>query len=214
MSDLTLYAESQWDSPWVFHALVALEEKGLPYTIEEIDLPMPPGRKSELARKAVIGKVPILVHGELWLTESLAISEYLAETFPTPAHPRIFPEDLAKRARARQVMCYLRSDTFALRADRPTTSLFGRPVSTPLSDKAQAEAAELLRIAGHLVLPGRTAMFGTFCIADADLTLALMRLIQNRDPVPDHLVSYATAIWDRPSVRAFRGRHAAVPFEP
>jgi hypothetical protein len=31
MLDLTLYAESEWVSPWVFHAMVALEEKRLPY---------------------------------------------------------------------------------------------------------------------------------------------------------------------------------------
>ena len=201
--DLTLYAESTWDSPWVFHAMVALEEKGLPYALEVLDLPRPPEHKAELQRKAVLHKVPILVHGDLWLTESLAISEYLAETFPTPAHPRIFPEDLGKRARARQVMNWLRTDLFALREDRPTSSVFGAPVSTPLSERGQAQAAELLRVAGHLVLPGRPAMFGAFCIADADLALALMRLVRNHDAVPDHLVAYAEAIWARPSVQQF-----------
>lgn len=201
--DLTLYAESTWDSPWVFHAMVALEEKALPYALEVLDLPRPPEHKAELQRKAVLHKVPILVHGDLWLTESLAISEYLAETFPTPAHPRIFPEDLGKRARARQVMNWLRTDLFALREDRPTSSVFGAPRSTPLSDTGQAQAAELLRVAGHLVLPGRPAMFGAFCIADADLALALMRLVRNRDAVPDHLVAYAETIWARPSIQQF-----------
>src|SRR5690349_16511851 len=191
MSDLTLYAESQWDSPWVYHAMVALEEKGLAYRLEVLDLPHPPERKAELAKKAVLGKVPILVHGDLWLTESLAISEYLAETFPAPAHPRLFPEDLGKRARARQLMCFLRTDLFALREDRPTSTIFGAPTNQPLSAKGEQQAAELLRIAGHLVLPGRPAMFGAFSIADADLALALMRLIQNGDSVPDHLVTYA-----------------------
>jgi glutathione S-transferase len=203
MSDLTLYAEAEWISPWVLHAMVALEEKALPYQLVVLELPRPPEHKLELQRKAVIGKVPILVHGDAWITESVAISEYLAETFPTPGHPRIFPEDLVKRARARQVMSFLRTDLFALRAERPTTTIFGTPVATPLSAEAQAQAAELLRIAGHLVLPGRTAMFGAFSIADADLALALLRLVRNRDPVPDHLIAYAEGVWSRPSVQTF-----------
>jgi glutathione S-transferase len=208
MPDLTLYAEAEWISPWVFHAMVALEEKGLAYRLEVLELPRPPDDKRELERKAVIGKVPILVHGDAWISESLAISEYLAEAFPTPGHPRIFPEDLVKRARARQVMSFTRTDLFALREERPTTSVFGVPSPKPLSAAAQAQAAELLRIAGHLVLPGRDAMFGAFSIADADLALALMRLIRNRDAVPDHLVAYAEGVWARPSVQTFVRRGA------
>jgi serine/threonine protein kinase len=37
-SDLTLYAESTWMSPWVFHTMVALEEKQLPYRLEVVPL--------------------------------------------------------------------------------------------------------------------------------------------------------------------------------
>jgi glutathione S-transferase len=101
-------------------------------------------------------------------------------------------------------MSYLRTSLMPLRAQRPTTSLFGGPsAQAPLTAEAAADAAELLRIAGRLVTPGATAMFGAFCIADADLALALMRLIKNGDPVPAHLVSYAQAVWARPSVQRF-----------
>src|SRR5687768_4692934 len=118
MSDLTLYAESTWMSPWAFHAMVALEEKQLPYKLEVVPLPIPADVRAQLEQKAVIGKVPILVHGDVWITESLAISEYLAETFPSPHHPRLFPANLAERARARQIMSWLRTSLFALREDR------------------------------------------------------------------------------------------------
>jgi len=89
--ELTLYAESSWMSPWVFHAMIALEEKGLPYKLEVLTTPIPTDQRKVLQRHAVIGKVPILVHDDLWITESLAISEYLAERFPFPDHPRLFP---------------------------------------------------------------------------------------------------------------------------
>jgi glutathione S-transferase len=203
MTELTLYADSGWISPWVFHALVALEEKRLPYRLETLPLPIPEARRAELQARAILGKVPLLVHGDFWLTESLAISEYLAERFPTPDHPRLFPADLGERARARQVMSMLRTSLFALREDRPTTSVFGHPVATPLSAKGAADAAELVRVASALIPAGSLHLFGAWCIADADLALALMRLVANGDALPAHLADYAMAQWQRPSVRTF-----------
>lgn len=198
MAELTLYGESSWVSPWVFHAMVALEEKRLPYALEIFDLPLTPAQRDELQRRAVIGKVPMLAHGAVCITESLAISEYLAERFPAPAHPRLFPEDLGERARARQVMSWVRTNLGALREQRPTTSVFGRPVTSPLSDKARGDAAELVRVASGMV-KAKEGMFGAWCIADADLALALMRLVANGDPVPALLADYALAQFQRPS---------------
>jgi len=200
---LTLYADSSWLSPWVFHALVALEEKQLPYKLEVASLPLTGEVRARLERRAVLAKVPALVHGDTWITESLAISEYLAETFPTPGHPRLFPADLADRARARQIMSFLRTSLFALREARPTSSVFGRPSPRPMSDAARADAAELERIALAVLPDDRTAMFGTWCIADTDLALALMRLVANQDPLDRRLVDYALTQFDRTSVRRF-----------
>jgi len=202
-SELTLYAGSTWMSPWVFHAMVALEEKQLPYKLEIVPLPIPISTKAALQPRSIIAKVPILVHGETWISESLAISEYLAERFPAPDHPRLFPADLAERARARQIMMFLRTSSFALREARPTSSVFGRPSLRAMPDPAREEAAELERIALAVVGDGRTTMFGSWCIADSDLALALMRLVANQDPLDRRLVNYALAQFDRKSVRRF-----------
>jgi glutathione S-transferase len=209
--NLTLYADSAWMSPWVFHVLVALEEKQLPYTIEQIPLPITEPLKSDLKTKAILGKVPVLVHDGVWITESLAISEYLAETFPTPGHPRLFPANLVERARARQVMSWLRTGLFGLRNDRPTSNVFGHPSSAPMSDKAKNDAAELVGVASALVKPGKTQMFENWSIADADLALCLMRMIACEDPMPEHLVAYALAQWERRSIKKFL---AHVPTSP
>ena len=72
---LTLYAESSWMSPWVFHAMVALEEKLLPYKLEVVSLPLTGETRALFERRGVLAKVPLLVHGEVWITETLAISE-------------------------------------------------------------------------------------------------------------------------------------------
>jgi glutathione S-transferase len=205
MADLTLYADSKWESPWVFHVMVALDELRLPYKLEPLHLPIADDLRAELRKHALLGKVPCLVHGDVWLTESSAISEYLAETFPAPKHPRLYPSDTVERARARQVMSWLRTSLTELREDRPTSSVFMRPVTTPLTEKGKRDAAELVRVAEQLVPPGRTTLASEWCIADVDLALALMRLIANSDPVPQRILEYALAQWGRQSVRKYLG---------
>jgi glutathione S-transferase len=202
-SALTLYADSSWMSPWVFHAMVALEEKQLPYKLEIVPMPMPAATKAQLQPRTIVAEAPILAHGEVWISDSLAISEYLAETFPAPDHPRLFPADLGDRARAREIMMFLRTRMLALRVARPTSSVLARPNPKVLSDAAREDAAELERIALAVLPEGRTSLFGNWCIADADLALALMRLIANQDPLPRRLHDYALAQFDRKSVRRF-----------
>lgn len=205
MPDLLLYADAAWESPWVFHVMVALDELNLPYRLEPIRRPIEPELKNQLKTNALLGLVPTLVHGDFWLTESVAISEYLAETFAPPEYPRIMPSAPRERARARQVMSWLRTSSMGLRTDRPTTSVFMRPVSTPMSEKGRADADEVLRIAGQLIAPGKLSMTSEWCIADADLALMLMRLVANGDSVPSHLEDYALAQWGRPSIRKYLG---------
>jgi glutathione S-transferase len=211
-TELTLYVDASSMSPWAFHATIALEEKKLTYKLESVPLPIVEPLKSQLRDKALLGKVPVLVHDGHWLTESLAISEYVAEMFPSSSgYPRIFPADLVERSRARQVMSWLRTSLMALRKDRPTDGVFARPKPMPLSDKAKEDAAELLHVAGALIKPGATQMFGNWSIADADLALCLMRMIACEDHMPEHILKYALAQWDRPSVKKYLARVPTTP---
>jgi glutathione S-transferase len=206
--ELVLHGETGWVSPWVFHALVALEEKGLPYRLALAPLPLPADVRERLRALTGVGKVPVLEHGAVAIGESLAISEYLAETFSSKdGYPRLFPADLGERAQARAMMSYLRTSLGALREHRPTSSVFGPPTDRPLSAEAQAQAGELVRVAAH-ALADRATIGATWSIADADLALALMRLIKNGDPVPAAIGAAAQATWVRPSVQVYL-RHAA-----
>ena len=63
--DLTLYAESSWMSPWVFHALIALEEQRLPYRLEVVSLPISDEAKAQLQPRALLAKVPGLALKEM-----------------------------------------------------------------------------------------------------------------------------------------------------
>ena len=208
---LTLYASSSWTCPSCFHVFVALEEMGLPYKLEVVPTPLPPERKAELQDRAVLATVPILVHDDLWLSESIAISQYLTETFAPPAYPRILPADAATRGRARQIMSWLRTSLSALREYRPTEGVFGRPTPHPLTDRARADAGELVRVAAQLLPDGKRELFETWCIADTDLALALMRIIATDDPMPQHLIAYARAQFGRASVRRYLAHLPTAP---
>lgn len=203
MSELTLYGDASWQSPWVFHVMVALDELGLKYKLEALRFPIATEIKSELRLHALLGKTPCLVHGDYWLTESSAISEYLAESFAPPTYPRIMPASVEERARARQIMSWLRTSLMGLREDRPTSSVFMRPVTNPLGEKARQDAEELIRVAEQIIPTGQDHMFSTWSIADADLALMLMRLVANNDRVPQRLIDYAIAQWGRTSVRKY-----------
>src|SRR5688572_29577194 len=94
MSELVLHVDGFWISPYAMSAFVALTEKQLAFTTREVHLDRGDQRSPEFIERSLTGRVPMLEHGELRLTESQAIGEYLAETFPFPDHPRLFPADL------------------------------------------------------------------------------------------------------------------------
>jgi glutathione S-transferase len=204
MADLRLSVDAYWTSPYAFSAFVALQEKGLSFEVEEVALHRGEHRRPAALAASLTGRVPVLRHQGFALTESSAIDEYLEDVFPHPGHPRLFPVDARERARARQLMAWVRSDLVPIREERPTTGLFYEGMEVePLSPAAQAAAVRLLAVAEALVPEGRPTLFADFCIADADFALMLQRLLWTGHPAADKLQAYVEAQWRRPSVRAW-----------
>lgn len=204
MDPLTLYVDDHWISPYAMSAFVALEEKGLPYSVKEVSLPRREHRHADY--QAHTGRIPALQHGDFWLAESQAIAEYLAETFPFPAYPRLFPEDLKERGVCREVMAWVRSDLLPIREERPTSSVWYEATTKPLSVAGQAAVARLLATCEKLLPDDRTTLFGAWCLADADLSMMLYRLHANADPLPPKLKAYVEANWQRPSIQKWSNR--------
>jgi len=200
---LTLYGDALWESPYVCSVFVALREKALAFQTVELDLDRGEQREPRFAERTITAKVPAIEHGGFWLTESLAILEYLEERFPPPEHAPILPTAVEDRARARQLLGWLRFGTNHLRAERPTSSIFFAPVRTPLSARARADADALIAFAERLLRDGATSVFSGWTICDTELALALQRLLVNGDDVPARLRAYAEANWARPSMREY-----------
>jgi glutathione S-transferase len=193
-----LYADSQFTSPYAMSAFVALTEKQLPFEIRTLDLARAENDAPDYAKTSLTHRVPTLIDADFAISESSAIAEYLEEVYPDPP---IFPADPQMRARARQVQAWLRSDLMPIRLERPTETIFYRPVSAPLSPEAQTASDKLFAAALELLSHGGDNLFGEWSIADVDLAVMLHRLILNGDEVPLRLVRYAKVQWERPSVQ-------------
>jgi glutathione S-transferase len=213
MEPLVLHIDGFWNSPYAFSAFVCLKEKRLPFAIREVKLHEKQQRTPEFEEKSVTARVPVLEHGAFRLSESSAIVEYLDETFGPPDHPALLPAAPRDRARARQIMAWIRSDLMPIREERATHTFFYRHPVQPLSPAGRAAAERLIAAASAFIPDGRTSLFDGFCIADADLAMMLMRLVGNGDPVPAKLRDFVAAQWQRPSVREWV-EHERAPYVP
>lgn len=196
---ITLYSDTNFNSPYAMSVFVALHAKGLPFVLETVDLDAGDNLRAPFRDLSLTGRVPLLVHDGFALGESSAIIEYLDQTFCTPDYAALLPLDPHERAQARQIQAWLRSDMLALRAERSTVGVFGPANKAPISADAQLERARLIRISERLI--GGSHLFDAWCVADTELALMLQRLIRYGDAVPDRLVEYANTHWQRPAVR-------------
>ena len=208
---MILYGDRFWISPYVFSCFVTMREKGLEFAMRDVGLDRADQKAPEYEARSITGRVPTLVDGEFSLSESQAIIEYLEETHPTPP---VLPSTPHERARARQILGWVRSDLDALRAERPTSTMFYDHTSVPLSKAGHAAADKLVAVAMRLVPDGATQLFATWSIADADLAFMLHRLLLNGHDVPAKLRAFAETQWTRPSIAEFvrRDRPTYVPY--
>src|SRR5262245_22432036 len=112
---LVLYIEAFWSSPWDLACYVALREKDLPFGVSTGFLNQGAGVLGEVRAHTMAARVPALQHGDFWLSESLAIVEYLEDVFPPPVYARLLPADPQHRARARQLSTLCRVEVHELR---------------------------------------------------------------------------------------------------
>ncbi|WP_422003479.1 glutathione S-transferase family protein [Reyranella sp.] len=91
----TLLIVGSYLSPYVRKVLACLETKGIAY---EVDHFVPFFGDDRFSRLSPLRRIPVMVDGDLVLSDSSVICQYLEDRWPTPA---LFPADIADRARAR-----------------------------------------------------------------------------------------------------------------
>src|SRR5215470_13643730 len=154
MEPLVLYVDGFWNSPYAFSAYVCLKEKGLPFETREINLHERAQKTPQFQSKSVTARVPMLEHGAFRLSESSAIVEYLEDTFPPPRYAAMLPAAPQERARARQIMAWIRSDLMPIREERSTHTFFYKHPVQPLSPAGKAAAEKLIAAAAAFIPEG------------------------------------------------------------
>lgn len=200
IASLTLYVDGYFCSHFDACCFAALGEKGLPFTTARAVLREGGGVPPLLRTRTGVARVPALQHGDFWLTESMAIAEYLEDTFPPPAYPRLYPAEPRARARTRQVMAWLRFELHRLRAERPWWMTQYPASPPPLSAKAAHDVRELLDLVEHLDAAGAFAMWD---LSHVDLACALLRLARTGYDLPEIARRVLDAQLARPSVRRY-----------
>jgi glutathione S-transferase len=108
VSDPVLYGLAR--SVYTRIARLALEEKGVRYTLEEVEIFGPAGVPAEHLARQPFGRIPAFAHDGFVLYETDAITRYIDEAFPGP---RLQPQELRARARMNQVIAII--DAYAYR---------------------------------------------------------------------------------------------------
>ncbi|HJT98332.1 MAG TPA: glutathione S-transferase, partial [Rhodanobacteraceae bacterium] len=102
-------------SSWSLRPWLLMRHRGIAF--DEVRLPLDtPEFASDIARWSPSGRVPVLHRGDLVVWDSLAIGEYVSETF---LDGRGWPDDAAARAVARAISAEMHSGFLAMRNALP-----------------------------------------------------------------------------------------------
>ena len=195
-------------SSWSMRPWVLLKQAGIAFDERKIrfDAFTPESQfKTELAGVTPTGCVPVLINGELTVWDTLAIAEYLAETFPAK---QLWPRDAAARARARSVCAEMHSGFGALRNHLPMNIEAALP---EVGARVLAEQAAVRDDVERLVAMwsdlldahGGPLLFGDFSIADAYFAPVVMRLKTYGVPVPTAIGAYMARVVELPGIAAW-----------
>lgn len=198
MAELTLYVGNKNYSSWSMRPWLALKHTGAPF--DEVVIALDQRHTAaELAKVSPSGRVPVLVHGELKIWESLAICEYLAETFPKA---RLWPDEKKARAFARSVSNEMHAGFGAVRQalSMNIRKRIEKP-RTPEVDKELGRICQLWRTCREQFGLGGPYLFGHFTIADCMYAPVVSRFRTYGVPTGALESAYRDAIEAHPAYR-------------
>jgi len=195
---------SSWSMrPWVLLRQAGIEFDEVRVRFDSFDA----GSEFKRAIGAVnpTGKVPVLVDGDLVVWDTLAIAEYIAETWPDK---QLWPADRKARARARSICAEMHSGFTALRSHCPMNIEAHLPDTGALiwRDKSgvRADVQRLVDMWSALLQEhGGPMLFGQFTVADAYFAPVCMRLATYALPLPAHIAAYVDRVRALPGVKAW-----------
>lgn len=134
---------------------LALEEKQVSYSLQEVNIFGPDGVPDSHLRRHPFGRIPVLRHGSFMLFETSAITRYIDEAFQGIS---LQPPKVEQRARMAQVIGIL--DSYAYRP--MVWGVFVQRVLVPLDDRLPDESLIAHSLASSLTcLQALEALLGS-----------------------------------------------------
>jgi glutathione S-transferase len=201
MSELTLIVGSKNYSSWSLRPYLALAHTGQPFNEVVIALDQP-DTAANIARYSPSGRVPALRHGTISIWDSLAICEYLAETFP---QARLWPQEREARAVARSVVAEMHSGFSNLRQNM-TMDIRARK---PGQGRAPGVAEDIARIQAlwndcrARFGQGGPFLFGHFSIADAFYAPVVTRFVTYEVELDAVSRAYRDTVLELPALKTW-----------
>lgn len=187
---------SSWSlRPWLVmrHFEVEFTDEVIPMNGE--------GWRQVFAKRSPTGRMPVLIDGDLVIPETIAIIEYLAESFPQHA---IWPSDRGDRALARAACAEMHAGFSRLRNAAPMNLRASHPGRVP----HEAVAADLHRLqvlwGDLLARSGGPYLFGAFGAVDAMFAPVAARIRVYDLKVSDTATQYVEAIYALPAFQEWR----------
>ena len=192
MAKLHLVLGNKNYSSWSLRPWLAMAMAGLDFD-ETLILLDTPYTKKQIAKHSRAGRVPILHHGKVTIWETLAILEYLAETYP---EKNFWPKAKAARAAARAISNEMHAGFSSLRNACPM-NLRRLPKPIMMNDEIRADVArieEIWRDCRKTYGKGGKFLFGKFCNADAMFAPVVTRFETYAIPVAKDTRAYMDAV--------------------
>jgi glutathione S-transferase len=201
MKELTLVIASKNYSSWSLRPYLALAHTGQPFREVLVRLGEPDSA-ANIAKYSPSGRVPVLLHGELIIWDSLAICEYLAELFP---QAELWPRDAAARAVARSVTAEMHSGFTSLRNHMPMNLRARKPGEGRAPGVAEdiSRITSLWRECRERHGRGGPFLFGAFSIADAFYAPVVTRFVTYGVELDAVGGAYRDAVLALPALRAW-----------
>ena len=199
MEKPTLIIGNRNYSSWSLRAWLALEATG--QVFDEVVIPLgQPDTTDNILRWSPTARVPAFRDGEIFLWDSLAICEHLAESFPESG---LWPNDARARATARSVVAEMHSGFVALRKHMPMNLRASYPGAgrDPGVDEDIARITTVWEQCRRDHRGGGDLLFGQFTIADAFYAPIVSRF-RTYGVSPGGIAGeYMDAVWDLPAMQ-------------
>lgn len=180
-------------------AMWGLRELGIDFDFEVVDLTAGEHRRPEFLRLNPAGKLPVLVDGDLVVTESAAIVLYLAEKYP---QKKLLPADLETRSQVYRWVMFTMTEL-----EQPLWRIARHTALLPEAKRSAQDVAlareDFTRMATVLDrhMEGRAFIVGdAMTVADC-VTAYVIDWADETDLISEHanLQAYLKRMYDRPT---------------